>query len=304
MFLILLVCGARSQTVNVGASRVSQQQYIQQLDSWQNYLQREDNGEGLQRPPIPSEWVVQTATAEYHVPADFLFMASDAAGKKSVLQHLRELRAAASANREWSSMPSARVKAQKILSEREFRGVHAPGLRESMIDRLVNIATHLLEKAFGKAVENAALLRTMVTVATWVILLGATSILFFWFFRILRDFSNPEFALEGRPPEYVSSKPPETWLEEARNAADQGQYRLAICLAYWAGITGLERTGAWRPDRARTPREYLRKAGDASFLPVLRTLTREFERTWYAGEEATNADFEAYVTRVRELGWQ
>jgi hypothetical protein len=172
------------------------------------------------------------------------------------------------------------------------------------MDRATAWLIKTIEKVFGKAVENASAIRTFVTIVTWTILLGAASLLFFWLFRTFQALSTPELALEGRPAEFVSAKPAETWLAEARHAAASGHYRLAICLAYWAGIAGLERAGAWRPDCARTPREYLRHAADAPFLPTLRSLTRDFERTWYANQPASAADVDAALLRVKELGWQ
>ena len=61
-----------------------------------------------------------------------------------------------------------------------------------------------------------------------------------------------------------------------------GEWRDAIHLAYWAGISFLERQGFWKPDRARTPREYLRLSLRSEYRETLRALTQIFELAWYA----------------------
>jgi hypothetical protein len=94
----------------------------------------------------------------------------------------------------------------------------------------------------------------------------------------------------------------EQWLNEAREAASRGEYRVAVRLAYWGAISGLERSGVWKPDRARTPREYLKLARGSRYEPTLHPLTRDFERVWYAKQPATEADFLACIARVEELG--
>lgn len=92
------------------------------------------------------------------------------------------------------------------------------------------------------------------------------------------------------------------WLAEARRAADAGQWRDAIRLAYWAGVYALEERGLWRSDRARTPREYLRQLDTASpYRSSLTSLTSVFERTWYAGESADEAAYERASKELESL---
>ena len=284
--------------------RVSVQQYEQELGKWQSYIESHGDGARPEKPPVPTEWIVESSAGDYHVATDFLYDLTNDEASKLALERIKALRAASISASQPSGRMAARAEATRILSQREFRSVHMPGIKESLSDRLTQFLIHLAEKLFGKAVQNAAAVRTFVTVLTWVLLLGGVSIFCFWLFRMLRGLATQELELEGSPPEFVSSKSPEAWLADAHKAAAHGEYRLAICLAYWAGIAGLERKGAWPPDRARTPREYLRNAVDAPFLPLLRLLTKDFEQTWYAGQIVTDADFESYVSRVKELGWQ
>ena len=94
-----------------------------------------------------------------------------------------------------------------------------------------------------------------------------------------------------------------SWLTDARAAAQQGDWRNAVHLAYWAGISFLEEHGAWKPDRARTPREYLRILGTRKpQYPTLSALTRKFEVIWYGSEDAGSADFNEALQQLEKLG--
>jgi hypothetical protein len=101
----------------------------------------------------------------------------------------------------------------------------------------------------------------------------------------------------------VSAKEWTLWLTEARAAAAKGEWRDAIHLAYWAGISFLERQGSWKPDRARTPREYLRLLGGASEQrETLVALTRIFEVAWYAERDASEQTFSQTLEQLEKLG--
>lgn len=101
----------------------------------------------------------------------------------------------------------------------------------------------------------------------------------------------------------VSAKEWTIWLTEARAAAARGEWRDAIHLAYWAGISFLERQGSWKPDRARTPREYLRLLSAASEQrETLVGLTRVFELAWYAKRDASAQTFSETLEQLEKLG--
>ncbi|MGA2346756.1 MAG: DUF4129 domain-containing protein, partial [Candidatus Sulfotelmatobacter sp.] len=101
----------------------------------------------------------------------------------------------------------------------------------------------------------------------------------------------------------VSAKEWAIWLSEARGAAAKGEWRDAIHLAYWAGISFLERQGTWKPDRARTPREYLRLLSSSSeHRETLTALTRIFELAWYANRGASERTFSQTLEELEKLG--
>jgi hypothetical protein len=303
--LAFCACIASARFADALPLVLTSSEYIQELDKWQQFLESGPSKTKTEQPSKPDEWIVRASAGDYHVATDFLDDIDSPDGAKRALTHIEALLSAAIGSAESTSRKSARSTAENILSRSEFFSVRAPGIKESYVDRITQMLLHFFEKLFGKAIQNATAIRAFVTVLTWSLLLAGVSILFFWIFRALKALSSPELGLEGLPDvEFVSAKAPESWLADARNAAANGQYRLAICLAYWTAIAGLERGGAWRPDRARTPREYLRNASDAPFLPVLRALTRDFERTWYANQPATAAAFDDCLLRLKELGWQ
>ena len=101
----------------------------------------------------------------------------------------------------------------------------------------------------------------------------------------------------------ISAKEWTIWLSEARTAAARGDWRDAIHLAYWAGISFLEREGFWKPDRARTPREYLRlMSAQSEQRETLSVLTRIFELTWYAKRGASEQTFSQTLEQLEKLG--
>jgi hypothetical protein len=100
----------------------------------------------------------------------------------------------------------------------------------------------------------------------------------------------------------VSAKEWVVWLAEARAAAAKGEWRDAIHLAYWAGISFLERQGMWKPDKARTPREYLRLLGTNEYRETLNALTRIFELAWYANRGASERSFSETLQELEKLG--
>jgi hypothetical protein len=86
---------------------------------------------------------------------------------------------------------------------------------------------------------------------------------------------------------------------------------MAIHCAYWAGIARLQDVGALAPDRAKTPREYLRALSKSKLvLPeplatrqqALSLLTLRLEKIWYGYHMATEADFRDSLNQLETLG--
>jgi hypothetical protein len=203
-----------------------------------------------------------------------------------------------------------RAELNSILAQPEFRESHGPkwlepivqwleGIKQQLLDfvrRILRFLFHFLQRLFRST--------SIPTISKFVVygLIGiAVLALAYFAYRIIwrRD------AFEGVVPANlpVSAKEWVVWLSEARAAAAKREWRDAIHLAYWAGISFLERQGMWKPDRARTPREYLRLLSSSSeHRETLTALTRIFELAWYAKRDASESAFSQTLRELEKLG--
>lgn len=183
-----------------------------------------------------------------------------------------------------------------ILARAEFSDVRGPNWMDRIKRWLLETIFRFLRRLFGSS--------AIPTVGKYFVyaLIGAAGLaLLYLVYRSI--FQNPEFeeVVPGDLP--VSAKEWTIWLSEARAAAAKGEWRDAIHLAYWAGISFLEREGFWKPDRARTPREYLRLiSGESEQRKTLTDLTRIFELAWYAKRGASEQTFNQTLAELEKLG--
>ena len=153
----------------------------------------------------------------------------------------------------------------------------------------------MLDRLFGSAaiptVSNL-LVYTLITIA--VVVLGL------WTYRSLARTAAIDSVVPDRVP--VSAKAWPLWLNDAQAAAALGEWREAIHLAYWCGVSYLETRGTWRPDRARTPREYLRLMPPShAHRQTLSALTRSFELVWYGTDRADAHTFKEALAHLEKL---
>jgi hypothetical protein len=203
-----------------------------------------------------------------------------------------------------------RIELNSILALPEFREAHGPKwlepikrwldeVKEEMLDfvrRMLRFLFHLLQRLFGST--------SIPTLSKFVVygLIGlAVLALAYFAYRTIWRGDAFEAVVPANLP--VSAKEWVVWLSEARAAAAKGEWRDAIHLAYWAGISFLERQGMWKPDRARTPREYLRLLSSSSeHRETLTALTRIFELAWYAKRDASESTFSQTLQELEKLG--
>jgi hypothetical protein len=191
---------------------------------------------------------------------------------------------------------AARVRLGNILSRPEFGDARGPGLMERLKQRLFLFIVRLLSRVFGLS-SIPTIGKFLVYGLVALALLG----LAYWIYRTLSSDAQLEHIVP--PTMAVSAKEWTLWMAEAREAANQGNWREAIHLAYWAGISFLESQGTWRPDRARTPREYLRLMPQSSERhSTLTALTRNFEVVWYGNREADSQAFSQTLQELEKLG--
>lgn len=197
-----------------------------------------------------------------------------------------------------NDLASERGRLNQILARHEFNKVKGPNAKDALTARIYRWISKLLSKLNFRGGSNFDLMRLVI----YLFAGAAVTLLLIWTFRRLRQ-PQEEFLPREIVPFSPSARGWRTWLADARSRAQQQDWRNAIHLAYWAGISYLEENGAWRPNRARTPREYLRLIGmRAANYPVLAALTRKLETVWYGYGQASEADYQEALGQLEKLG--
>lgn len=226
---------------------------------------------------------------------------SSAADRAQRMQRVEERIDADLADAQSASSPSdfahVRARADAILSAREFDTTTVPSLRERILARIYEWLDRLLSHvaAFGARSPWLAPL------FEWLLILIGCALLLAWVFRTLQR-QRRHMAIEASRQSEQSEERVRNWLRDAEASAARGAFRDAVHCLYWASIASLEGRRLWQPDRARTPREYLRLLDPASPVsPILRRQTRSFETIWYGLRSASPADYDAALDLHRQL---
>jgi Domain of unknown function (DUF4129) len=191
---------------------------------------------------------------------------------------------------------SVRSALTQILARSEFHQVHGPTWFDRLKTRIISWIVRLLTVAFGSSSAPV-----VGRVFVWLLVAIAVVALAWFIYREMKRNARRETIMPEVLP--VSAKKWRVWIEEAQAAAAKGLWRDAVHLAYWGGISFLEESGMWRPDQARTPREYLRLLpADSQHRTALSTLTRQLEVTWYGDRPAGAETFAETLNHLEELG--
>src|ERR1035441_1446042 len=283
------------------------QQYIQTLDDSLTALRKikwdpQRTGDFLQ--DLPSAWHLEADGRSFEISTQAIRRDLGAWQKKPepaaldpILQHLETLRYEAAAYESPGPDFSSRHSSlNKILSRSEFRNVHG----QTWIDRLKQRLTDLLFRLLGR-MFSSSVIPVVSNILVYGLIAVAVLALAYWMYHSLREGARLETIMPVAVP--VSAKEWPIWMSEARAAAARGEWRDAIHLAYWGGISFLEAQGAWRPDSARTPREYLRLLPPTSaHHPTLRALTMRLEGVWYGMQTAGADGFHETLAELERLG--
>ena len=305
--VVLCLCGFLAADASVPLSEYRQQ--LHQIAERVHSLEQSPGQAGSVIAAIPDQVTVETGsgnvTVNYRDLKNELTELSkpDAKQKTQRLQQteaylLRLESDAADYNRGSADVPEAHQKLSKILSRREFRNVRGPGLKATLLSELYHWLSRLLSHLHFGRLGGFSVLQVMIYVLIGLALL----LLLFWTFNHLRR-KEEEPQRREIVPFSPSARSWRAWLAEAKAHAGQQDWRNAIHFAYWAGISFLESGGAWKPNRARTPREYLRLLSARSpHYPPLSSLTRKFEIVWYGDRPAAQQDFEESLGQLEKLG--
>jgi hypothetical protein len=309
-----------STTGTPTAAPLTVEQYRAELDGLLSATQELDSS-GKPTPQLltlaPQSWRVRVDQREFEISAEGLRRDVRRYEKEKSAENASAIRARLQSLRRdldgYGKPPvdasASRAELNSILARPEFREDHGQkwlegirewldGVRESLFEILrhaVRFIFHIFQRLFG--------LSSIPTIGKYFVygLIGLAVLAFAYFaYRtIVRGSELEGVALANLP---VSAKEWVVWLAEARAAAAKREWRDAIHLAYWAGISFLERQGMWKPDKARTPREYLRLIGANEYRETLSALTRIFELAWYANRGASEGSFSETLQELEKLG--
>jgi hypothetical protein len=306
IMLIALFCAplARAESISISEYQQQLRDTVAKIES----LESHPENAGTLVASIPDQVSVATSSGEikvsYKVLKDSLatFKAADEKTRPGLLREIREYaRTMSSAAEDYEKSAAdpgpAHHKLEEILSRREFK-TKEPSAKDALLARIYYWIARWLSKIIFKGQASFDLMRLII----YLLVGAAATLLLLWTIRRLR---RPQEELPQREiiPFSPSARSWRAWLADARTQAQKEDWRNAIHLAYWAGISYLEEHGAWKPNRARTPREYLRLIGKAAAqYPVLAALTRKLEVVWYGYGTAAEADFYEALGQLEKLG--
>jgi hypothetical protein len=253
---------------------------------------------------LPAQWTVKSGEVTFQIDNNWLKAKLEEAGKDPSVETLSRLHrhlailasAAAASEQPARDVSHERQVLKTILARREFHNVHGLTWWDRMRAKILGwlarwLSRDVVSSSFGNLGKYFI----------WVLVAAAVLALAIWTFRTLRRNARIESLLPEPLP--VSAKQWAAWMAEAQAAGAERRWRDAIHLGYWAGISFLEERGMWRPDRARTPREYLGLISPASeYRGALSILTCQFELVWYGYKEASRETFRETLAHLETLG--
>ena len=287
-------------------ARISLPEYRNRLDSLVRSIENHEDLETLAK-TLPSRWTIVAGDRQFVVFTETIRSGLVRAGShpaeaaSSLIESLKLLQVAAlqyeSAQPEHSA---ERTAIRNILARREFSGVAGTSWFDRLKNRVQRWLFGLLERILGRIASSSAF-PVVSKIIVWT-LIGIAVIAFaLWAWRNIKRAAQGQNALPNQMP--VSAKDWVLWLGEEQAAAAQGRWRDAVHLAYWTSISRLESEGVWRPDRARTPREYLKLLPQTStYRSAMATLTKRFEITWYGAGAADERLYRQMIAELEQLG--
>ncbi len=304
-FFICLTC-ATALAADFQPAPLPLKDYIARLDQLSAALQGSPDPKALAAlaGQVPLTWKVEAQGRRFEVDNSWLLESLHQLSRRADPDLLRDLQdfviarqtGAASFLQAPRDLTRSRRVLQSVLASREFRGDAGPGWYDRLRQKIWRLIFSALQRFFGSALAPIA-----GRILAWGIVALVFLMVGLWVYRTIRRGVRVESFFTGVAP--VSARGWTAWLADARAQAEQGHWREAIHFAYWAGVSRLEEEGLWRPDRARTPREYLTLLPAASaHRPALNALTSQFELVWYAGRPAGAMEFSSVVSLLEQLG--
>ncbi len=238
-------------------------------------------------------WFKAALDSAKHLP-DAARSAEMRVAKRHLDADLADARTPASAAANFSA---ARLRANAILAENEFVMADQQTLRERILEWVINWIDRLLTRvaAFG---NRSPWIGPLIE---WGLAALACALVLVWILRLVRR-ERLRLRIEADRSVELTEERVLNWMRAAEEHAARGDYRDAVHCVYWASIAALEGRRLWHPDRARTPREYLRLLDSATLAAaLLRRQTVALETIWYGLRPARQSDFEQALRVHQEL---
>jgi Domain of unknown function (DUF4129) len=307
MFVLVSVAGLSAgdqAPLSLAEYKLRLEQYSTEI---QTIAQHHEHAVDFNHSVPPTSFQVQTQAGVITVSVEFLhkelneYLEAAPAQKPTILSQLADrtkaMRSEAdSFEQAHGGDSAARDRLNQILSASEFDRVRGPSELELLQERI----SAWIQKKLDKLFPDAPDLDQLGQIFVWIVIAIVSSILAVWLYRQSKErMDRPREVMPFVP----SAKSWRSWLIEAHDKAAQGEWREAIRLGFWAAVSRLESEGVWRPDKARTPREYLNAipAANATKSPFA-AVTRTFEAAWYGGRPASAGDFERFINEIEKLG--
>jgi hypothetical protein len=297
---------AEWQAAQSPTSTLTVSEYVRELDRLASAGKQLAHPEDVPKllDSIPPAWQIQTTRGTFEVSSAWLHRGLNEWQRKPtreiqdrIFTRLQILRSeAVSFLDPVVDVSQQRALLNGILAGREFQNIHGP----TWLDRLKQKLAELVVKLLGRIFQSSSI-PAISNVVVYGLMVLAVLAMAYWMYRAIRTNAGVETILPHSL--LISSKGWGLWMNDARLAADSGNWRDAIRLGYWCGISFLEAQGLWRPDAARTPREYLRlMPTDSDHRRTLNSLTRTFEVVWYGTQEADAKGFSEILEQLEKLG--
>jgi hypothetical protein len=270
------------------------------------------------RDSLPEAWTVKDGAQQYEVPTSpftsrLAQTETDPAVRELQLNQARDFLDALAAEITSASdlQPAETSSAKATLARILARPEYANRRQQSWWDRFRERINEMIYAALLRLLSRIGGQKSMGEVLLWLGVCAAAVLIAYWIFRRwFRTARMEEMALQSAA---VPVRSWQQWVFASRAAAAQGDFRMAIHCAYWAGIARLEELGALPADRAKTPREYLRTLTKSKLLvsetqatryQALSMLTSRLEKIWYGYHIASETDFLDSLAQLEVLGCQ
>ena len=241
VLIVLLVVSANCCADSLGDNKISVSDYRAQLEQ----LQKASEDLSSSDPSIPAvlrvlppAWHVRTDHGDFNLSTEGLRREVQKYEKDNssdnalaIHRHLQTLvREMDGFENEPADVSANRSKLNSILAQREFRDVSGPTWLDRFKRWLLEMLIRLLQRLFGmSSIPNISKYFVYGLMGAALAVLGYIAYRAIW-----RGQEQAEVIPTDLP---VSAKEWAIWMAEARAAAGKGEWREAIHLAYWAGIS-------------------------------------------------------------------